>query len=74
VYEYGLGRWLRCVFSRRCADVDVFYYVGKGKSPCLSVMGSVWFFRFAFFLLAAYCVRREVIIRIEEHMADGCLV
>jgi hypothetical protein len=53
-----------------CADVDVFYYVGKADS--MSVMGSFG----SSDLLC--CLRRtaceEWIIRIEEHMADGCLV
>jgi hypothetical protein len=58
------------VFSPVCADVDVFYYVGKADS--MSVMGSFG----SSDLLC--CLRRtaceEWIIRIEEHMADGCLV
>jgi hypothetical protein len=64
----GLGRWLGCLFSR-CADVDVFYYVEKAES--MSVMGSFDFSLFACCGRTACCVRREVITRIEEHMADG---
>jgi hypothetical protein len=40
----GSLAWLCFFFSRRCADVDVFYYVEKARVHVLSVMGSFWFF------------------------------